>query len=182
MSALPLCTPEFLPSQSTSTERGPQAPIAFWFKPLGYALILLRSEGYPCLFYGDLYGIKGGADKPIPPSCGGKLPDLVLARKLYAYGEENDYFDQANCVGWVRRGTHDRPSGLACILSNAGASQKMMFVGEMHNGERWTDILGWERGEVVIDKKGFGNFTVGQRSVSVWVNAEAKGRERFGKL
>lgn len=33
------------------------------------------------------------------PSCGGKLPVLARARKLYAYGEQCDYFDQANCIG-----------------------------------------------------------------------------------
>ena len=27
-----------------------------WFKPLAYALILLRREGYPCVFYPDYYG------------------------------------------------------------------------------------------------------------------------------
>ncbi|MCZ0902175.1 alpha-amylase, partial [Microcoleus sp. HI-ES] len=27
-----------------------------WFKPLAYAIILLRREGYPCVFYGDYYG------------------------------------------------------------------------------------------------------------------------------
>jgi alpha-amylase len=26
-----------------------------WFKPLAYALILLRREGYPCVFYGAYY-------------------------------------------------------------------------------------------------------------------------------
>ena len=41
-----------------------EAPIEPFFKPLAYALILLRSSGYPCLFYGDLYGIKG--EHPFP--------------------------------------------------------------------------------------------------------------------
>jgi alpha-amylase len=27
-----------------------------WFKPLAYATILLRRQGYPCLFYADYYG------------------------------------------------------------------------------------------------------------------------------
>lgn len=49
-----------------------EAPIEPFFKPLAYALILLRYDGYPCLFYGDLYGIKG--EHPFPPSCGGALP------------------------------------------------------------------------------------------------------------
>jgi alpha-amylase len=74
-----------------------EAPIEPFFKALAYCLILLRQEGYPCVFYGDLYGIKG--EHPFDPACGGKLPDLTLARKLYAYGEQNDYFDEANCIG-----------------------------------------------------------------------------------
>lgn len=76
-----------------------QAPIASFFKPLAYALILLRNQGYPCVFYGDLYGIVGGVKHPLPPSCDGKLPVLILARKLYAYGEQQDYFDRRNCIG-----------------------------------------------------------------------------------
>ena len=27
-----------------------------WFKSIAYALILLRGEGLPCVFYGDYYG------------------------------------------------------------------------------------------------------------------------------
>ena len=33
-----------------------EAPVEHWFKPLAYALILLREGGYPCIFYPDLYG------------------------------------------------------------------------------------------------------------------------------
>lgn len=74
-----------------------ETPIEGFFKPLAYALILLRREGYPCVFYGDLYGTKG--DKAEPPSCGGKLAHIMLARTLYAYGEQDDYWDQENCIG-----------------------------------------------------------------------------------
>ncbi|RMZ91849.1 hypothetical protein DV736_g893, partial [Chaetothyriales sp. CBS 134916] len=57
-------------------------PIPFWFVPLGYALILLRANvGYPCVFYGDLYGISGHRPQPPQPL----LPRLMMARKLYAY-------------------------------------------------------------------------------------------------
>ena len=151
-----------------------------FFKPLAYALILLRYDGYPCIFYGDMYGIKG--DHPFPPSCGGKVPDLCLARKLYAYGEQRDYFDFAQCIGWTRLGTWDRPFGLACVMSNAGPNEKWMYVGQNHAGEAWTDILGWESGEVVINPDGWGLFTCPGVSVAVWVNKDAEGRERFGKL
>jgi alpha-amylase len=99
-----------------------ETPIEGFFKPLAYSLILLRQEGYPQLFYGDLYGMKG--KNPEPVACGGKLPDLTLVRKLYAYGDQEDYFDEPNCIGFVRRGTWDHPAGLACVMSNAGPGQK----------------------------------------------------------
>jgi alpha-amylase len=99
-----------------------ETPIEGFFKPLAYSLILLRQEGYPQLFYGDLYGMKG--KHPEPVACGGKLPDLTLVRKLYAYGDQEDYFDEPNCIGFVRRGTWDHPAGLACVMSNAGPGQK----------------------------------------------------------
>ncbi|KAB8274309.1 glycoside hydrolase superfamily [Aspergillus minisclerotigenes] len=154
-----------------------RAPIASFFKPLAYALILLRDKGQPCIFYGDLYGIRRGVKNPMTPSCGGKLPVLARARKLYAYGEQCDYFDQANCIGFVRYGNLHHPSGLACIMSNGGASQKRMYVGRSHAKERWTDILGWHPKTVIIDKKGYGIFPVSAMQVSVWVNSAAEGRE-----
>jgi alpha-amylase len=101
---------------------------------------------------------------------------------LYAYGEQNDYFDEPNCIGWVRRGMWDRKDGVAVLMSNADVAEKSMFVGEVHKGEKWTDVLGWESGEVEIDGEGWGMFKVGGCSVSVWVNGEAEGRELFGKF
>lgn len=63
-----------------------------------HALILLRlSPAYPCVFYGDLYGILGSKSRP--PACGGKLPKMILARKLYAYGGMNEYLDEKECIG-----------------------------------------------------------------------------------
>jgi alpha-amylase len=160
------------PGQTVAT------PIEGFFKPLAYSLILLRDAGYPSIFYGDLYGIHDGPD-PSGPSCGDKLADIVLARTLYAYGEQNDYFEEPNCIGWVRRGTWDKPDGLACVLSNAGPGQRRMFVGNEHVGEVWTDVLGWEQGEVKIEDDGFGNFPCPGISVSIWVNSKAQGREKF---
>lgn len=33
-----------------------EAPVEPWFKPLAYALILLREQGVPTIFYPDLFG------------------------------------------------------------------------------------------------------------------------------
>lgn len=76
-----------------------QTPVASSFKLLAYALVLLRKGGYPCVFYGDMYGIRANVKDPMTPACDGKLPILTQARKRYAYGEQEDYFDQPNCIG-----------------------------------------------------------------------------------
>ncbi|KAJ7205053.1 alpha-amylase [Mycena pura] len=135
------------------------------FKPLAYALILLRPSGYPCVFWGDLYGTKG--DQPQEPVS--QLSDLVRARKLFAYGELRDYWDHMNCVGWVRMGEPDkgRPDGCAVVICNGD------------EGYRWTDVLGWHTGEVVIGEDGWADFRCSAMSVSVWVRSDAKGREEF---
>jgi alpha-amylase len=57
-----------------------------------------------------------------------------------------------------------------------------MAVGDMHKGEVWTNILGWEQKEVTIDDEGYGLFPCPGTSVSVYVNKEAEGRDRFGRF
>lgn len=162
------------PGQTVATK------IEGFFKPLAYSLILLRKGGYPCVFYGDLYGMKG--ENPEPPACDGKLPDMILARKLYAYGDQEDYWDNPNCIGFVRRGTKDHPHGLACVMSNAKNSEIKMAIGEEHKGEVWTDVLGWQTDEVKIGDDGYAMFPCPGTSVSIWVKKDAPGREDFGKL
>ena len=49
----------------------------------------MRVDGYPCIFYGDLYGTKG--ENPQQPVS--QLDDLIRARKWFAYGEQRDYWD-----------------------------------------------------------------------------------------
>ena len=155
-------------------------PVADWFKPLAYALILLRQDGYPCVFYGDLHGIEG--PWPQGPSCKGKLADLIAARTLYAYGSQKDYFDTADCIGWTRDGTWDRPDGVAVIMSKSKPSRKQMSVGALHAGEIWTDVLNNSQEEVKIDRNGFGVFSCPGQAVSVFVKKNAAGRDGTGKI
>jgi len=165
----------FVANHDTQEFQSLSAPVEEWFIPHAYALILLRLDGgYPCVFYGDLFGTRG--PRPRRPACGGKLSRLVAARKLYAYGPQRDYFDHADCIGWTRLGHPSRSNGagLAVLMTNSWSCQrKRMFVGHKHVGERWIDLLGWAWGEVVIDHHGFGTFPVGHRSVGVWTNAAA---------
>ena len=181
-------------NHDTQPGQASYTPLDRDLKSLFYAFILLRQEGYPCVFWGDLYGTKGPHAEPpacmVPSGPGSKprsiLPDLMLARKLFAYGTQKDYFDAASCIGWTRLGTHDRP-GCAVIMSieppgkdgKAKWTQKGMAVGRP--GERWVDILA-DEGEtptITIDAKGCGLFACKSMSVSVYVRSDARGKERF---
>lgn len=175
--SLPISAVTVVTNHDTQPGQTMETPIEGFFVPIAYSLILLRQEGYPCPFFGDLYGLQ----KPhqTPPACGGKLADMVLARKLYAYGDQEDYWDDPNCIGFVRRGTWDRPAGLACVMSNKGPGEIRMAVGDMHKGQKWTDLLGWEQGEVEIDDEGYGVFKCSGTSVSIWVRSDAEGRDKF---
>ena len=149
-----------------------------FFKFHAYAMILLRAKGMPCVFYGDLYGTLG--KRPEPPACDGKLPSLILARKLYAYGEQRDYFDSPTSLGWTRLGTQDRRDGCAVVMSVWQPSRKKMYVGSDKAGQAWADILGHWTEDVVIDRKGYGDFGCSGRSVSVFVNIASARKQPLG--
>jgi alpha-amylase len=127
-----------------------------WFKPLAYALILLREAGIPCVFYGDLYGIP---HDDIPPVR--ELEKLLIARRKYAAGTQTDYFDHPNVIGWTREG------GMAAVLSNGDEGWKYMKLGKP--GDVFVDFLGNRGDRVIIGPDGFGKFMVNPGSVSVWV-------------
>ncbi|WYZ39999.1 hypothetical protein EsH8_IV_000340 [Colletotrichum jinshuiense] len=169
----------FIRNHDTQKGQAMDTSINSGFMPLAYALLLLRRDGHPCVFFGDLYGI--GLPHPEAPIQG--LPDLVLARKLYAHGKQDDYFERHDCIGWVRRGTDEKPDGLAFIMSwsrdEDGQTQICMEVGRNHAGEVWTDALGLESTAVVIDENGIGLFPCRKNSMACFVNKDAKGRKRF---
>jgi len=151
-----------------------EAPVEHWFKPLAYALILLRSEGYPCLFFPDLYGAsykdrgRDGNEYEIFLNAVSELPALLKARCLFAYGTQRDYFDHGNCIGWTREGDEEH-SGCAIVLSNGDAGNKHMEIGSRYAGQVFVDLLGKHPSEVTINEEGWAQFFVTPGSVSVWV-------------
>lgn len=136
-----------------------------WFKPAAYSIILLRNVGYPCVFYGDFYGIPHDNIEPMQ-----ELRTLIKLRKEKSYGEEHDYFDNPNIIGWTREGDEEHlQSGLAVVISNAGTGEKKMYIGTKFAGKKFIDSLGNCEDEIVIDNEGYGIFKVKEKSTSVWV-------------
>jgi len=155
-----------------------ESPVEPWFKPLAYALILLREGGLPCLFYPDLYGAgyddtgRDGQTHHIDLPAIACLPDLITARQMFAHGPQTDLFDEPNCIGFIRHGTAEA-AGCVVVLSNAGDAAREAVLGEDHAGATFIDLLGHHQGEVTTDEGGKGVFPVHGESVSVWVRRES---------
>ena len=145
-----------------------ESQIDSWFKPLAYALILLIADGYPCIFYGDYYGV-GGKESPHR----WVIEKLLYARKNYAYGEQINYFDDPNLIGMVRKGNEDHPgSGLVMLLSNHTEGTKKINIGKEHAGEVWYEITENIKDEIHIDDNGEAEFKVNAGKAAVWVKKQ----------
>ena len=159
----------FVDNHDTQYGQSLQSFVQDWFKPLAYAVILLRQEGVPCVFYSDYYG-NPVKDRPLVPNLG----KLIKLRRSYAYGEQEDYWQDAHTIGWVRRGDFDHPnSGIAVLLSNNGSGEIRMNIGKEHAGKEFCDVLGVSTEPVVIDKEGYGVFSSAQRNMTVWAQKPA---------
>lgn len=137
-----------------------------WFKPLAYALILLRKDGLPCVFYGDYYGIPSQNIS----SMNERLLKLIELRRDYAYGEQIDYFDHHNIIAWVRTGDNEHlNSGLVAIMSDGPGGGKTINVGTRLANSVFYDYTGNINENVYVDQEGNGIFYCNGGSVSIWV-------------
>ncbi|CAM8674485.1 alpha-amylase [Kluyvera sp. M-M157-B] len=154
-----------------------EAPVEAWFKPLAYALILLRENGVPSVFYPDLFGAhyedSGGdgenyvIDMPVIE----QLHELIHARQRFAHGVQTLWFDHPNCIAFSRSGTEDMP-GCVVVLSNGDAGEKKLTLGENYANKRWKDFLNNREECVETNDAGGATFTCNGGSVSVWVMEE----------
>ena len=159
----------FVDNHDTQYGQSLESFIQDWFKPLAYAIILLREAGLPCIFYSDFYG-NPGRDRPAVPN----LEKLIRIRKSYAYGEQKDYFDDFHIVGWTRGGDKEHPdSGLAVLMSNAEGGAKDMYIGKQFAGELFYDAMGDCTEPVQVREDGNCTFYTDSGKVSVWVRKGA---------
>jgi len=145
-----------------------------WFKPLAYALILLRQEGYPCIFAADYYGAhyqdygKDGNEYEIWIDSHQWLLDQFLSvRQNYAYGQQLDYFDHPNTIGWTRLGDDEHQGGMAVVLSNAEEGRKWMEIGQPNC--TYIDITKQVEQPITTNDDGWAEFCCNGGSVSVWI-------------
>ncbi|GCF94499.1 alpha-amylase [Enterococcus florum] len=155
----------FVDNHDTQKGQSLESWIEGWFKGHAYSLILLRNQGTPVVFWGDLYGTKDV--EPVGPI----LTTMMRLRDQLVFGSMADYFDDANIVGWTCTGDFEQAhSGMAVVMTNAGGGEKEMTISAIHQGETFVDVLGNNEVKVVLDKNGQGVFPVNDGQVSVYVN------------
>ncbi|MGB2926328.1 MAG: alpha-amylase [Limnothrix sp.] len=152
-----------------------ESVVEAWFKPLAYALILLREGGYPCIFYPDYYGAHykdngtDGEEYEIWMDSHQWLIDKFLeARRDFGFGEQHDYFDHANCIGWARLGDEEHPGSMVVIMSNGDAGFKSIETGQPNR--KFVDVTEHLDEPITTNDEGWADFPCPAGSVSVWVS------------
>lgn len=140
-----------------------------WFKEIAYGIILLRKDGYPCVFYGDYYGI--GGEFMIEPMKD-KIDVLSLIRKNHAYGSQDDYFKEKDLIGWVRQGTEEHPGKCVVVISTKEKKSISMFIDKAHSGKVYKDFTGNCSDKVQVGEEGYADFPAEAGSISVWLEEE----------
>ncbi len=139
-----------------------------WFKKIAYGLILLRKDGYPCVFYGDYYKIAGEYNIEGQKDM---IDNLMYIRKNYAYGDQTDYMESEKLIGWVRHGD-DSHDPMAVVISTGDMGSLKMNIGKENAGKKYRELTGDNPNTIVIDEEGFGEFEVGIATLTCWVSYE----------
>ena len=176
MKEMPLLAVTLVENHDTQPLQALESVVEAWFKPLAYAIILLRAEGYPCIFYPDYYGATysdfgpdGNQHTVILQSHRTILDHLLLARRYFAYGAQRDYFDHPNVIGWTRLGSEHHRRSMAVVLSDGPQGSKWMETGQAHTSYR--DLTDHCPATVTTNGDGWGEFLCAGGSVSVWVES-----------
>ena len=50
---------------------------------------------------------------------------FLFARRSYGFGDQHDYFDHPNTIGWLRTGDAEHPGAMAVVMTNGSAGTKV---------------------------------------------------------
>ncbi|NLY09054.1 MAG: alpha-amylase [Tissierellia bacterium] len=161
----PLLAVTFVDNHDTQPGQALESYIGNNFKKQSYTLILLRKDGYPCVFYGDYYGVTG--EYPMD-SYKDFIDKLLFLRKRYATGNQEDIFDDSNCIAWIRHGKEPQASKLIVLVSNGTIAEKTICLGTKEAGSTYYNYLD-DSQTTTLDNEGVGVFSVGKSFCSAYI-------------
>jgi len=172
VAADPVHAVTFVENHDTQPCQSLESVVEPWFKPLAYALILLRQGGYPCVFEADYRGAqyrncRGGYDV-VMYSHQTLIDRMLDVRRRYGWGDQQEYFDDPDVVGWVRTGNADHPGAMAILMTD-GWSPASKWMNVFRPNATFRDSLGHVANTVTTNADGWAEFHCEWHSVSVWI-------------
>jgi alpha-amylase len=123
----------FVDNHDSQPMQALESTVADWFKPLAYALILLRREGFPCVFQADYDGAayteQRWGEEPVDVEMASHRAflDVCLGlRRDLGESEQADAFDHSNVIGWIR---HGDGVTVVVLMSNGGDGAQAFATG-----------------------------------------------------
>ena len=162
----------FVDNHDSQPMQALESTVADWFKPLAYALVLLRRDGLPCVFAADYDGAEytdqrwGGRPEHVRMTSFRAFLDTCLSlRRELGDAVQSDHFDHPNVVGWVRRSPQ---LVVVVLMSNGDAGHARLEPGP--SGAVFTDATGADPEPITTDEDGTAQFRCPARGVSIWVS------------
>ncbi len=167
----------FVDNHDTEPTQGGGNFVGGIFKGSAYASILLRREGLPCVFIGDLDGRAPEAADPEKnqpevhgmDEHGDLLRQLIRLRQRYNFGDQHDTFEDANRIAWLRTGDEDHPEAMVVVVSNGPAEPVDLDV--FRPETVFTNALDPQQ-TVTTDDRGHGRFGGPEDGFAVWVTGD----------
>lgn len=136
-----------------------------WFKPLAYALILLRKDGYPCVFAGDYYGIEGDEHNRGHFDF---INQLIKYRHEYLFGDQKEFFQDTRCIGWALQGDDNHPGKMIVGINSGPATVLRIDLGSAGAGQVFSNRLDEKMAQVILDSQGRADFPVPGGGLAIW--------------
>lgn len=180
VAARPELAVTFVDNHDSQPMQALESPVDEWFKPLAYALVLLRRDGLPCVFHADYYGAdyteqRWGED-PVDvemPSFRAFIDTCLAIRRELGDAEQVDMLDHWNTIGWVRRSPE---VVVVVMMGNGDDGHKRVGTGLPRT--RFVDVTGADPEPVTTDGDGAAEFRCPARGVSIWRAPVRRARPR----
>jgi alpha-amylase len=162
----PQHTVTFVDNHDSQPHQSLESWVEFWFKPHAYASILLQKEGYPCVFYGDLFGVGGPSEQQGHYDMIQMLSDIRLH---HAYGDQMDIYQSEHTIGWIRQGDQDHPQKLVVVLNNHESDELFIQFDTQYMPKCFKQIFGDKDHLIEVNEDGTAYFAVSGKSIAIYL-------------
>ena len=152
----------FVDNHDTQPGQALESWVQPWFKPLAYAYVLLRDAQYPCVFFGDLYGVPHDRIRPMP------MLNAMVWIRAHLLGDrvEEQPGDSAHSLCWCVAGEHP----VCVVLNTSDTPIEREVTSEALASRTLVDIC-HAGAPAEMGKEGHGTLTCPAGTCSIYIDA-----------